>query len=89
MLDHESRVLLERRGLDLHGKRVLIVEDDYLTAECLSHAIADYGFTVVGPVSTADRAVRLIGLCWTCVFVKGALSTLQRRYRSVGYHSSL
>jgi DNA-binding NtrC family response regulator len=61
MLDHESRVLLERRGLDLHGKRVLIVEDDYLTAECLSHTIADYGFTVVGPVSTADRAVRLIG----------------------------
>jgi DNA-binding response OmpR family regulator len=49
------------RGLDLNGKRVLIVEDDYLTAQCLSHAIADNGFTVVGPVDTADRAVRLIG----------------------------
>jgi DNA-binding response OmpR family regulator len=45
----------------LHGKKVLIVEDDFLTAEGLSHAIADYGFTVVGPVDTADRAVRLIG----------------------------
>jgi len=44
----------------LHGKRVLIVEDDYLIAEGLSHTIADCGFTVVGPVDTADRAVRLI-----------------------------
>ncbi len=61
MLAYESRVLLERRGLDLHGKRVLIVEDDYLTAEGLSHTMADHGFTVVGPVGTADRAVRLIG----------------------------
>jgi len=45
----------------LHDKRVLIVEDDYLTAEGLSHTMADHGFTVVGPVGTADRAVRLIG----------------------------
>jgi len=45
----------------LHGKRVLIVEDDYVTAQGLSYAIADNGFTVVGPVDTADRAVRLIG----------------------------
>jgi len=49
------------RGHDLYGKRVLIVEDDYVTAQGLSHAIADNGFTVVGPVDTADRAVRLIG----------------------------
>ena len=49
------------RGLDLDGKRVLIVEDDYVTAQGLSDAIADNGFTVVGPVDTADRAVRLIG----------------------------
>ena len=53
--------MAEGRGLELNGKRVLIVEDDFLTAESLSHAIADYGFTVVGPVDTADRAVRLIG----------------------------
>ena len=53
--------VFEGRGLDLNGKRVLIVEDDYLTAQGLSHTIADYGFTVVGPVDTADRAVRLIG----------------------------
>ena len=45
----------------MNGKRVLIIEDDFLTAESLSHVIADYGFTVVGPVDTADRAVRLIG----------------------------
>jgi hypothetical protein len=45
--------VFEGRGLDLNGKRVLIVEDDYLTAQGLSHTIADYGFTVVGPVCTA------------------------------------
>ena len=52
---------IPRSGASLHGKKVLIVEDDFLTAEGLSHTIADYGFTVVGPVDTADRAVRLIG----------------------------
>ena len=61
MLAYERTVRCWSRGRDLHGKRVLIVEDDYLTAEGLSHTIADYGFTVVGPVDTADRAVRLIG----------------------------
>ena len=61
MLDRERTVGPEGRGLDLNGKRVLIVEDDYLTAQGLSHTIADYGFTVVGPVDTADRAVHLIG----------------------------
>ena len=45
----------------MHGKKVLIVEDDFLTAEGLSHTFADFGFTVVGPVDTAERAVRLIG----------------------------
>ena len=61
MLACERTVGPRSRGLDLNGKRVLIVEDDYLTAQGLSHTIADYGFTVVGPVDTADRAVRLIG----------------------------
>jgi DNA-binding NarL/FixJ family response regulator len=60
MLACERTVRIRSRGLDLHDKRVLIVEDDYLTAVSLSHAIADYGFTVVGPVDTADGAVRLI-----------------------------
>jgi CheY-like chemotaxis protein len=52
--------ILEGRGRDLNAKRVLIVEDDYVTAQGLSHAIADNGFAVVGPVDTADLAVRLI-----------------------------
>jgi YesN/AraC family two-component response regulator len=50
-----------KAGVDLHGKKVLIVENDYLIAQGLSDTIADYGFTVVGPVDTADLAVRLIG----------------------------
>ena len=45
----------------MHGKKVLIVEDDFLTAEGLSHTFADFGFTVVGPVDTTESAARLIG----------------------------
>jgi DNA-binding response OmpR family regulator len=46
--------------LELHSKKILIVEDDYLTAEGLAHAVVEHGFTVVGPVATADSAARLI-----------------------------
>jgi DNA-binding response OmpR family regulator len=42
------------------AKRVLIVEDDYLIAEGLSRAIADDGFSVIGPVETEARALGLI-----------------------------
>ena len=60
MLAREGTLGLQGSGADLNAKRVLIVEDDYLTAQGLSHAIADNGFTVLGPVDTADHAVRLI-----------------------------
>ena len=61
MLACERTVYPETGGFICMVKKVLIVEDDYLTGVGLSHTIADYGFTVVGPVDTADRAVRLTG----------------------------
>jgi DNA-binding response OmpR family regulator len=44
----------------LSAKKILIVEDSYPIAESMSRAIADVGFTTVGPVDTADRAMREI-----------------------------
>jgi DNA-binding response OmpR family regulator len=41
-------------------KKILIVEDSYPVAESMSRTIADVGFATVGPVDTADRAMRTI-----------------------------
>jgi DNA-binding response OmpR family regulator len=42
----------------LHGKRVLVVEDDELFAEALAAKLADNGCTVAGPVTNLAQ-----GLC--------------------------
>lgn len=47
-------------GASLSAKKILIVEDSYPIAESMSRAIADVGFATVGPVDTADRAMREI-----------------------------
>jgi len=47
-------------GARLSAKKILIVEDSYLIAESMSQTIADVGFATVGPVDTADRAMREI-----------------------------
>jgi DNA-binding response OmpR family regulator len=44
----------------LDRKRVLIVEDNFLIAENIAHAILDHGFDVIGQVDNADRAICLI-----------------------------
>ena len=44
----------------MSAKKILIVEDSYLIAESMSRTIADVGFATVGPVDTADRAMREI-----------------------------
>jgi CheY-like chemotaxis protein len=40
--------------------RVLVVEDSYLIAYSVVQMLTDFGCTVVGPVSTAKDAIRLI-----------------------------
>lgn len=44
----------------LQGKRILIVEDDYLLAKEAQDALATEGAIVVGPVSTRCNALALI-----------------------------
>jgi CheY-like chemotaxis protein len=44
----------------LQGKRILIVEDEYLIADDICDALTDCGAQVIGPVATLDAANRLI-----------------------------
>jgi CheY-like chemotaxis protein len=44
----------------LQGRRVMVVEDDYLVALALSSALEDAGASVVGPISGAQEAVAMI-----------------------------
>ena len=45
----------------LHGRRVLVVEDELLVAMELDGVLRAQGCTVLGPAATVDRAVALIG----------------------------
>jgi len=42
-------------------KRIMIVEDETIVAMTLEDALRNMGYAVIGPVSTADEAVRLAG----------------------------
>jgi DNA-binding NtrC family response regulator len=56
----ESALSALMAGASLSAKKILIVEDSYPIAESMSRAIAEVGFTTVGLVDTADRAMRKI-----------------------------
>lgn len=43
----------------LYGRRILIVEDEYLIAVDLETALQDAGATVFGPVSDIERALEI------------------------------
>lgn len=42
------------------GRRVLIVEDDYLIAVDMAHAFLDWGAQVVGPAGSVEAALQLV-----------------------------
>jgi CheY-like chemotaxis protein len=42
------------------GRRILVVEDEYLIAADLSDALADLGATVIGPVATVRDALAAV-----------------------------
>ena len=44
---------------ELPGKRILLVEDNYLVAMQIASMLRDLGCEVVGPVATVDEAVDL------------------------------
>ena len=44
---------------ELHGKRILIVEDEYFIAACLRDALKQADAEVVGPAGQLDEAMKL------------------------------
>lgn len=49
-----------RKLLPLEGRRILIVEDDYLTAADMAETVIDAGGEVVGPASSAQMSSWLV-----------------------------
>jgi CheY-like chemotaxis protein len=52
--------MAERTAADLKGRRILVVEDEYLIAADLVRSLRDHGAEVVGPAPTVERAMRLL-----------------------------
>ncbi len=46
---------------DLNGKRIIVVEDDYILATDICRELRDLGATVLGPAPTPFYAIHLIG----------------------------
>lgn len=44
----------------LKGRRILVVEDEFFLASCLTDALADMGAVVIGPVGRIAEAVAII-----------------------------
>lgn len=53
---------LHSETIGLHGKRIVVVEDDYLLARDICHDLQGFGATVLGPAPTPFYAMQLIGL---------------------------
>ncbi|CDX36570.1 response regulator [Mesorhizobium sp. WSM4935] len=49
-------------SFDLHGRAVLVVEDDFYLADDTGQMLEDAGAKVLGPVSAADEALSLLEL---------------------------
>ena len=45
---------------DFTGRRVLVVEDEYLTVDLLVEILEDKGIEVIGPASSVEKALALI-----------------------------
>jgi ActR/RegA family two-component response regulator len=48
------------QAVELQGRRLLIVEDDYVIASDLARALEDRGVEVVGPAGSVEDAMELI-----------------------------
>ena len=44
----------------LRGKNILIVEDDYLVADCTRRELEKCGALLIGPVPSVERALELV-----------------------------
>ena len=45
---------------ELQGRRILVVEDDYLVAQSLCALLEEAGATIVGPFGWADEALKFV-----------------------------
>jgi ActR/RegA family two-component response regulator len=52
--------MAEPRPDALRGRRLLVIEDDYLIAAALERALEDRGAEVVGPAGSVEGALRLV-----------------------------
>jgi CheY-like chemotaxis protein len=51
---------MSRSAVALSGRRILVVEDEYLIANQLKRWLQDAGAEVIGPVPSVERALDLI-----------------------------
>lgn len=64
----------------LRGRRILVVEDDYLLAESLNDLLAEAGAKVVGPVGNVPEALSLVT---SGIGIDGALLDVNVRGQAV------
>lgn len=48
------------QSVELQGRRILVVEDDYLVAQSLCALLEEAGATIVGPFGWADEALKFV-----------------------------
>jgi CheY-like chemotaxis protein len=56
----EEDEVMGRAAVPLEGRRILVVEDDYLVAEDICAILQDAGAVAVGPVGWVNEALELI-----------------------------
>jgi CheY-like chemotaxis protein len=52
--------MAEAQSISLAGRRLLVVEDDYMIAADLASALEDYGAQVIGPAGSIENALDLL-----------------------------
>lgn len=70
---------MEVEGGKLAGRRILVVEDDYLIAQVLTELLADAGAEVLGPIGRLEEAV---------AFVENTTETLDAAVLDINLHGS-
>jgi CheY-like chemotaxis protein len=50
----------ERHSSGLQGRRLLVVEDEYLVAAHLAYTLEELGVEVIGPAGTVEEALQLV-----------------------------